>query len=298
MLTQEQMLKLMEPFDVVSWKPQTRPANKVGPALAVTYIDARDVMDRLDDVVGMGEWADSYDVLRAADKAWAVRCRLTLCGITKEDVGEGESPKEAFSDALKRAAVKFGVGRYLYSLPKMFADYDTEKNRFTPEGMKKLEETYARAIAALRGAGNQPAEATVPVPHPRPNPVPPSPPAPKPPQPPVQAPSKNSSHAQIMELFKALGAAGDDDGSRTLRLSILHAATGREIVSSRDLTQEVTDRVVAYLKALKDSGVQPDQLGDFVTYLLAYGRVNERTPLHQLASGLRADYQGYLALSQ
>jgi hypothetical protein len=45
-----------------------------------------------------------------------VRCRLTAFGVTREDVGEGEDPKAAFSDAIKRAAVQFGIGRALYAL--------------------------------------------------------------------------------------------------------------------------------------------------------------------------------------
>src|SRR5262249_44867130 len=39
----------------------------------------------------------------------------------------------AFSDALKRAAVKFGVGRYLYRLPQQWCDYDPQKRRFVKE---------------------------------------------------------------------------------------------------------------------------------------------------------------------
>ena len=36
--------------------------------------------------------------------------------MTREDVGEGADPKAAFSDAVKRAAVHFGVGRVLYAM--------------------------------------------------------------------------------------------------------------------------------------------------------------------------------------
>jgi len=38
--------------------------------------------------------------------------------------------KAAFSDALKRAAVKFGIGRYLYRLPTTWCDYDPQKRQF------------------------------------------------------------------------------------------------------------------------------------------------------------------------
>jgi hypothetical protein len=71
-----------------------------------------------------------------------VVCRLRLRlgdeWITKMDVGgqseqpdEGDRRKAAFSDALKRAAVKFGVGRYLYRLPQQWCDYDPQKKQFT-----------------------------------------------------------------------------------------------------------------------------------------------------------------------
>ena len=45
-----------------------------------------------------------------------MRCRLTLFGVTRQDVGAGEDPKAAFSDAIKRASVHFGIGRALYAL--------------------------------------------------------------------------------------------------------------------------------------------------------------------------------------
>ena len=69
-------------------------------------------------------------------------CRLTVTidgdPVTKCDVGgesqqpdEGDRVKAAFSDALKRAAVKFGIGRYLYRLPSQWLDYDSAKKSFT-----------------------------------------------------------------------------------------------------------------------------------------------------------------------
>lgn len=85
------------------------------------YVTARTVMNRLDDVIGPWNWWDHYVETRAG-----VKCILTIrlpdgTEITKEDVG-GESKmqdpsdteKSAYSDAFKRAAVKFGIGRYLY----------------------------------------------------------------------------------------------------------------------------------------------------------------------------------------
>ncbi|RTG98876.1 DNA repair protein Rad52 [Thermus scotoductus] len=137
--------KLSEPFPPgeVQWRIEALSRDKKR-ALVVPYVDARTVLDRLDRVVGPEGWQDAYEVLADAERAVRdergegrerlveVKCRLTVLGVTKEDVGEGDSLKAAFSDALKRAAVKFGVGRYLYRLEKQWVDYDPEKGRFTP----------------------------------------------------------------------------------------------------------------------------------------------------------------------
>ena len=149
--------KLAEPFPPgeVQWRVEALSRDKKR-ALVVPYVDARTVLDRLDKVVGPEGWHDAYEVLSDAERLvkdergerrerlCEVKCRLTVLGVTKEDVGEGDSLKAAFSDALKRAAVKFGVGRYLYRLEKQWVDYDPEKGRFTPP---KLPEARGRAEA-------------------------------------------------------------------------------------------------------------------------------------------------------
>lgn len=130
-------LALAAPFDAseVKFKPQTVSGNR---ALAIPYVDARVIQDRLDDVLGVLNWQDSYEVL--PDGAVVCRLKVRIAGewITKEDVGseseqpdEGDRRKAAFSDALKRAAVKFGLGRYLYRQKPEWCDYDPQKRRFT-----------------------------------------------------------------------------------------------------------------------------------------------------------------------
>ena len=124
---------LAEPFDPrdVKFKPQMVKNNR---CLAMAYIDARIVQDRLDDVAGPENWTESYHVLPEG----SVICTLTVCGVSKQDVGSlseqpdaGDKLKAAFSDALKRAAVKFGIGRYLYRLPASWVDYDPTKKQIT-----------------------------------------------------------------------------------------------------------------------------------------------------------------------
>jgi len=129
--------QLLLPFDLgeVKFKPQKVNGNR---AMAVAYIDARHVMDRLDEVLGIDGWKDEYSVLPGGSE---VECRLSLrlagTWITKIDVGGmseqpdgGDRMKAAYSDALKRAAVKFGVGRFLYRTQQAWQDFDPVKKRF------------------------------------------------------------------------------------------------------------------------------------------------------------------------
>jgi hypothetical protein len=132
--------RLLAPFDPKELK--YKPAMVKGTrCLCLVYIDARVVQDRLDEVLGPAGWQDTYVELEGG----SVKCRLSLRlsgeWIVKEDVGSpSEQPdahdrvKAAFSDALKRAAVKFGIGRYLYRLGNAWVDYDaqTKKIKSTP----------------------------------------------------------------------------------------------------------------------------------------------------------------------
>lgn len=84
----------------------------------VAYIDARQVMDLLDEVVGPENWQDRYyDVGKNVYCELAIRIgdewvRKSDCGTESQFEGE----KGQASDAFKRAAVKWGIGRFLYAL--------------------------------------------------------------------------------------------------------------------------------------------------------------------------------------
>jgi hypothetical protein len=128
---------LSAPFDVseVKFKPQAIKGNR---ALALAYVDVRAIMDRLDHVLGVENWQDRYQLLPDSSVMCQLRLKIGDRWITKADVGGpseqpdgGDRLKAAFSDALKRAAVKFGIGRYLYRLPQQWADYDPQKRQFS-----------------------------------------------------------------------------------------------------------------------------------------------------------------------
>lgn len=115
-VTQEQLEKLRTARPGYHWKVQT--ANEKT-CLCVAFFDARDVQDALDDIVGPGNWKTRY--LTVGDR---LMCELSIRvgdeWITKTDAGTDsamEAEKGGVSDAFKRAAVNWGIGRFLYRLP-------------------------------------------------------------------------------------------------------------------------------------------------------------------------------------
>jgi hypothetical protein len=170
----------------VQFKPAAVSGNR---ALAFAYIDVRAIQDWLDEVCGVAGWQDSYRVLSDGAVLCRLRVRIGEQWITKVDVGSpsgqpdnGDRTKAAFSDALKRAAVKFGVGRYLYRLPRQWCDYDPHKREFVrvpalppwavpapscigPAGARRLQELATRKgvptadyLGKVVGNGGAPAE--------------------------------------------------------------------------------------------------------------------------------------------
>ena len=146
--------RLAEPFlpEQVHWRVgSTTKDKKRGMALA--YVDARDVMDRFDLVCGPNGWQDEYTSVNGA-----TCCRIGVAlhdpdmdrnatWIWKSD-GAGETAYEGakgqFSDAFKRAAVKHGVGRYLYDCGSPWVAID-EYGKIVPDELKNLNAELSKA---------------------------------------------------------------------------------------------------------------------------------------------------------
>lgn len=139
---QDQLAALARPFhpDQISFKPGSVRRDGTA-ALGLAYVDLRAYMDRLDLVFGPA-WAVSY-------RPWSdtrVICDLTLFSedgqsCTRSSTGEGEGQNggpTAEAQAFKRACVMYGMGRYLYDLPQVWAAYDGQARRFTPSGLNVL----------------------------------------------------------------------------------------------------------------------------------------------------------------
>lgn len=110
-------LSLPFPPQEIEWRVGSTNSDKTK-GLALAYLTARHVMDRLDTVCGPENWQDRYE-FHGSRTVCYLSLRIGGEWITKAD-GAGDSDVEAekgaISDALKRAAVKWGIGRYLYLL--------------------------------------------------------------------------------------------------------------------------------------------------------------------------------------
>jgi hypothetical protein len=144
--------KLKEPFpeSIVSWRAQT--LTKAGDkALALAYIDARDVMERLDDVCGPANWQVRYS---QAESKTIAEIGIKIGGewIWKAN-GAGdtqvEAEKGAISDAMKRAAVLWGIGRYLYDVKTPWVPCETYTDK---SGKQRFSKFTANPWDIVRGA--------------------------------------------------------------------------------------------------------------------------------------------------
>lgn len=171
-MTEDLRRALAAPFDPreVKWKPQVVRNDR---AMVIAYVDARVVMDRLDDVLGVGNWQTAYRempdgiVCRLRAKVGDTWCEHEDVGSYSEQPDDGDKLKAAFSDSLKRAAVHLGVGRYLYRLPHQWVAYDQQKKQLAqtptlppwaiPQGKKAPQTPPATqaAPAAVQTAGRR-----------------------------------------------------------------------------------------------------------------------------------------------
>ncbi len=145
----------------VSWRAQslTKDGTK---AMALAYIDARDVMERLDEVCGPAGWQCDYPHAGAKTV-----CRIGI-KIGDEWVwksnGAGDSDieaeKGALSDAFKRAAVLWGIGRYLYAMPSPWVPCES----YEKGGKHYWSKWSANPWDFVRGHKPPPAQAPAPSP--------------------------------------------------------------------------------------------------------------------------------------
>ena len=122
-MNMEEILKELKspfPYEDIDWKVQVTNKDKTQ-GMAVAYLDSRAIQKRLDEAVGAMNWTNEFMLWQ--DKA-------QICGIGLYDAERGtwvmkydgaentdiEPVKGGLSDSFKRAAVLWGIGRYLYDM--------------------------------------------------------------------------------------------------------------------------------------------------------------------------------------
>ncbi|HYP52725.1 MAG TPA: Rad52/Rad22 family DNA repair protein [Pyrinomonadaceae bacterium] len=108
---------LKQPVDARLVKTREGWTDRNGNRHMVEYVEWHTVADILDRVAPT--WSHSVRGIVQIGDMVAVTCAITIDGVTREGVGTGTADnetgiKKAEHDALKRAAIKFGIARELY----------------------------------------------------------------------------------------------------------------------------------------------------------------------------------------
>lgn len=108
------------PSKDIEWRVGNVNRNKME-GLALPYITNRAIMERLDQVFGPMGWQNQFIPWRDNSQLCGISVQEPDSGewITKWDGADNtafEGTKGGLSDSMKRAAVQWGIGRYLYNL--------------------------------------------------------------------------------------------------------------------------------------------------------------------------------------
>lgn len=114
----------------IEWRVQSQ--TSTGKLIVVPYINNRCVMHRFDAAFGAENWTSEFKEISNG-----FLCRLTVTVNKREVYREDgasktniEPEKGGISDAMKRAAVQFGLGRCLYDYPRVFIECE---GKFIPD---------------------------------------------------------------------------------------------------------------------------------------------------------------------
>lgn len=151
---------LAAPFPVnqIEWRIGSTNGDKTS-GIALAYIDARLVMERLDAVCGMENWQNKHPHANGKTSC-SIGIKIDGEWVWKEN-GAGDSQVEAekgaFSDSFKRAAVQWGIGRYLYDMPNVWVEIEPagRSHKIKASEYKKLEAGLNRLMTEKFGTQGQ-----------------------------------------------------------------------------------------------------------------------------------------------
>lgn len=127
------------PSEDIEWRvQQSGMAGEKPYAMVLAYVTNRAIQQRLDDVMGPANWRNEYSKGPDDGVLCGISIRVsanwghgTWEWVTKYDGAENtqvEAVKGGLSGAMKRAAVQWGIGRYLYNLESNFVDLSEKRD--------------------------------------------------------------------------------------------------------------------------------------------------------------------------
>ena len=144
--------------------------------IAVPYVTNRAIQNRLDDVVGPGNWYNEYKPWHQSGEKASQLCGISIYfeetqrWVTKWDGAEDsdiEPVKGGLSDSMKRAAVQWGIGRILYEMEAIFVDVEQRGKTWVipKKEQSKMDKAY---LEMLKRKGLTPAGSASPQPQSKP----------------------------------------------------------------------------------------------------------------------------------
>lgn len=206
--------------------------------LHLDYVGHAEVTDRLLQVDPEWSWepcALSHDGIPFLDNYGGLWIKLTVAGVTRLGYGHadgkksGDGIKETIGDALRNAAMRFGVALDLWG-----AIFEAE--------LKEAETAHAAvepppAPAEVVEAGGWPDTAAPP------------------------PPATQEQHKRMHLLWRDLGYTGPENREQRLKATALVLKLTAPLASSKELTGPQAEKVIAALKARRDDLLARKQEG-------------------------------------
>lgn len=155
-MTKDQERALDYPFSVdeIEFRIMNRTRDKQKGQIAA-YVDARAIQNRLDEVVGRENWQNECTTITGVNGGETTHiCKISIYYPDKKEWvsksnGAGntdvEPVKGGISNAFKRAASMWGLGRYLYEFKGIWAELEDGK-RITKEGLNQVKTAYEKFL--------------------------------------------------------------------------------------------------------------------------------------------------------
>lgn len=156
-MNKENLTKLLEPFapEDIEWRvQQSGIKNDKAWAMVLAYVQNRAVQQRLDDVCGPENWKNKFETAPDSGVMCGISIKIGDEWIDKWDGAENtqiEAVKGGLSGAMKRSAVQWGIGRYLYKLETVFVQVSDKGQHYI--GVK---ENHDDKYPKIKGYWNDP----------------------------------------------------------------------------------------------------------------------------------------------